>query len=76
MPLEMKHFVLFPWNHDDHGRASRQAMRAYARSICYSDPELADQLKEWADTAQGNQLNDDSVDAANDAAAKIKEGEG
>lgn len=46
--LQMKYFVLKPNGNDRYARASRVAMRAYARSIDRENPELALQLEEWA----------------------------
>ena len=49
--LFMKYFVLKPGSnsrHDPYARASREAMRAYARTIDDHDPELAKSLSEWA----------------------------
>jgi len=46
--LEMKYFVLKPRGDDRHAVASRAAMRMYARSIRTADPELARELREWA----------------------------
>ena len=50
--LQMKYFVLKPNGSDRYARASRVAMRAYARSIDRENPELALQLEEWAGREQ------------------------
>ena len=48
--LLMKYFVLKPKGEDAYADASRRAMRAYARRIHRENPELADQLRDWADS--------------------------
>ena len=51
MPLEMKYFVLNPRSkqpYDPFALASREAMRMYAMTIESTDPELAKELREWA----------------------------
>ena len=45
--LEMKYFVLSPNKSDAYGRASRMAMKAYAKSIRRSNPVLATDLETW-----------------------------
>jgi len=45
----MKYFVLKPKGDDIYAKASRQAMRSYAQQINKENPELADELREWAD---------------------------
>ena len=47
--LEMKYFVLKPKGNDEYAKASRGAMRQYARLIEQVNPELANDLREWAD---------------------------
>jgi hypothetical protein len=47
--LEMKYFVLKPAGDDEYARASRIAMRAYAKHISIFNTELAANLIEWAD---------------------------
>jgi hypothetical protein len=46
--LKMKYFVLNPTKKDAHGHASRQAMRTYADCIEKENPELAEDLRQWA----------------------------
>lgn len=51
MGLEMKYFVLKPRSKrlgDAYARASREALRAYAKSVADSDLELAEALWDWA----------------------------
>lgn len=48
MALEIKYFVLKPKGTDDYAIASREAMKAYAVAIRDTDPELAEQLRNWA----------------------------
>jgi hypothetical protein len=55
MPLELKYFVLKPRTKrhgDEHARASRAAIRAYAHSISSHDSQLADDLLQWADVEE------------------------
>lgn len=47
--LQMKYFVLKPKGNDAYAEASRKAMRAYALGIDKVNPELAKELREWAD---------------------------
>lgn len=49
--LKMKYFVLKPRGHlpdDPYAKASRMALRAYARTIEEVDEDLAKDLYEWA----------------------------
>ena len=46
--LIMKYFVLKPKGNDEYARASRVAMRAYADWIKKTNPDLAEQLMDWA----------------------------
>ncbi len=51
MGLDMKYFVLKPSSRifeDPYANASRVAMHAYANSIASVNPELAKELREWA----------------------------
>lgn len=50
--LEMKYFVLKPKGGDAYAAASRKAMRTYATMIKQENPELAKELREWADSEQ------------------------
>ncbi len=50
--LEMKYFVLKPGGDDKYAAASRSAMRRYAAHIIEENPELAKELREWADREQ------------------------
>jgi hypothetical protein len=54
--LLMKYFVLKPEGADRYAAASRRAMRAYAEHIREENPELANQLRDWADTEQAKAL--------------------
>ena len=47
--LQMKYFVLRPGGTDDFAHASRVAMRAFAREIEETNPDLAVDIQEWAD---------------------------
>lgn len=47
--LEMKYFVLKPHGDDEYAKASRKAMRAYASQIRQVNPELSQELRDWAD---------------------------
>jgi hypothetical protein len=47
--LMMKYFVLKPSGNDGYAKASRAAMRAYANNIREENPELCNELREWAD---------------------------
>lgn len=47
--LVMKYFVLKPAGDDVHARASRKAMRAYAGVIVNENPDLARELRDWAE---------------------------
>lgn len=50
MSLQMKYFVLKPKGDNPYARASRHAMATYAREIKFTDPDLAKELLEWANT--------------------------
>lgn len=50
MGLEMRYFVLKPSAEGEHGRASRAALRTYARMT--SNASLAHDLNRWADDEQ------------------------
>lgn len=65
--LEMKYFVLKPAGDTQYHSASRKAMRTYADAIREENPELARDLREWADhelaehasrTASGTPIED------------------
>ena len=45
----MKYFVLKPSGNSKYSEASRKAMRAYATHIQEENPEMAEQLRQWAD---------------------------
>ena len=45
----MKYFVLKPRGNDPYAAASRAAMHQYADCIEDENPDLATELKEWAD---------------------------
>lgn len=47
--LKMKYFVLKPAGNSVYAIASQEAMRAFASSIRAHNPELCDDLYEWAD---------------------------
>lgn len=49
--LEIKYFVLKPRGDSPHAMASREALFRYAECIEDHDPELAQQLCDWADRA-------------------------
>lgn len=48
--LLMKYFVLKPKGKDVYARASRKAIRAYAMGVYAENPQLAKDLRDWADT--------------------------
>lgn len=48
--LQMKYFVLKPSGDDKYAEASRKAMRAYSNHIQNENPELAEDLRKWADS--------------------------
>lgn len=54
--LIMKYFVLKPAGTSPHAAASRRAMRVYADEISDTLPELALDLREWADREGHNAL--------------------
>lgn len=58
--LLMKYFVLKPAGNDRYAAASRKAMRAYATFIAEENPELAAELRNWADHEQTNSLEEPS----------------
>ncbi len=58
--LEMKYFVLKPKGTDVYARASRKAMRAYARLVRSENPDLANELDEWADREMINSIDEDT----------------
>lgn len=45
--LVMRHFTLSPTKDDAYGRASREALRAYALLIVETNPRLAGDLTAW-----------------------------
>lgn len=47
--LMMKYFVLKPRGEDVFAKASRVAMRAYAKTIANDSPKFAAEVREWAD---------------------------
>lgn len=47
--LQMKYFVLKPSGPSPYAKASRMAMREYAKAIRADNAALADELMEWAD---------------------------
>lgn len=58
--LEMKYFVLKPKGSDKYAAASRRAMRVYATFIQNENPELAHQLRDWADREQVDAIPDEA----------------
>lgn len=48
--LTMKYFVLKPRGDDSYAKASRAAMRTYAKYIREENKELCDDLRDWADS--------------------------
>jgi hypothetical protein len=60
MGLEMKYFVLKPRSKsvgDKWAKASREAIRTFAREIADIDPDLADSLCRWADEEMTRELD-------------------
>lgn len=57
--LMMKYFVLKPSGQDPYAKASRAAMRQYARLIREENPKLHDDLMAWADR-ETPALNEDA----------------
>ena len=51
--IRMKYFVLKPEGNNEHARASRMAMLAYADSIWQTAPVLAQEIREWAFMEEG-----------------------
>lgn len=47
--LIMKYFVLKPGGKDIYSKASREAMRAYAKIIAEGEPQWSQELIDWAD---------------------------
>lgn len=47
--LILKYFVLKPKGDNTYAEASRKALRAYANHIYKDNPELAEDLRAWAD---------------------------
>jgi hypothetical protein len=47
--LIMKYFVLKPAGDDVYAKASRMAMREYAKAVARENPELKEHLRDWAD---------------------------
>lgn len=47
--LMMKYFVLKPHGTDAYAKASRSAMHRYARMIQAENPQLAEEVSEWAE---------------------------
>ena len=45
--LKLKYFVLNPTKDDEFGRASREAILAYAKSIENINRDLAEDLRHW-----------------------------
>jgi hypothetical protein len=60
--LEMKYFVLKPKGDDLYARASRAAMRQYAKLIQEDNATLANELREWADKEQIMTIAEDDKD--------------
>jgi hypothetical protein len=58
--LKMKYFILNPSKDDSYGNASRMAMHAYADAIEAANPQLAKELREWAQREYDRLLNIDS----------------
>lgn len=56
--LKMKYFVLKPKGNNKYAAASRYAMKAYAKKIIDSDPELAEELVNWANKETLNVTGD------------------
>lgn len=50
--LQIKYFVLKPAGDDAHAMSCRAAMRCYARHIEMELPELASEVKDWADAEE------------------------
>ena len=48
--LVMKYFVLKPHGSHAYAKASRMAMRAYAKAIRETNPSLCEELRDWADS--------------------------
>jgi hypothetical protein len=68
MSLEMKYFILKPKGTDAFAKASRAAMRVYAKHMIEVDHDLADELRMWADREQIATLDQD--EPATDSAGK------
>lgn len=59
--LLMKYFVLKPHGTDQYARASRAAMRRYAKVIAGENPTLAKEITEWADREYADQFDEDGI---------------
>lgn len=59
--LMMKYFVLKPHGKDQYARASRAAMRRYAKVIAAESPTLASDLLSWADREYVDQFEEDGI---------------
>lgn len=69
MSLQMKYFVLKPAGATPHAEASRQAMRTYAACIRAFDPELAIELRMWANNCLITEVQDESNQPAEQSLA-------
>jgi hypothetical protein len=65
--LQMKYFVLKPKGDDIYSVASRKAMRAYALAVSLDNPELCDELRNWADDEMLKSKHGDSDRNVEDA---------
>lgn len=61
--LVMKYFVLKPYGTDQYARASRAAMRRYAKVIAAENPELSQELITWADREYVDAFGEDGIGA-------------
>ena len=48
--LKVKYFVLKPGGKTAYHKASRAAIRKYAESIEFENPQMAEDLRDWVDT--------------------------
>ena len=52
MSIKLKYFVINPASSDkEYAATSRAAMREFAKSIAKTDKELANDLRDWADSS-------------------------
>lgn len=66
--LQMKYFVVKPAGDDTYAKASRAAIRCYARHVEAANPEFAKELNEWAQREE--EASDDRTNNPNAAGSQ------